>query len=256
MLNNRIMSSTLTSTIGRGVFCVPCCRELSHHALISGSPRCCLPTICWPLWQIQQRHLQQANLHPAAQSPLGHVRTNSIFRSIPPPSMPWHPISMAMPLKMQVAWPVPGREVASGFLALLCFALFCLVRVLLAVEFVGFVGPPSLRFVRLFRFYLTFLAFAPLIGRKYQKWQCMTTMFIMIIMLPHDHPHDRHDQHCPLPPSLLWAMSMAMVRIRTLMSGMPFVRCPSLALFDCLPMPSAGTAPKRDIDRSIDIAQN
>lgn len=26
-------------------------------------------------------------------------------------------------------------------------------------------------------------------------------MFIMIIMLPHDDPHDRHDQECPLPRS-------------------------------------------------------
>lgn len=109
-----------------------------------------------------------------------------------------------------------------GFL--LCFVVvffspFCCLGLFVGFLVSWFVGPPSLRFARLFRFYLTFLAFAPLIGRKYQKWQCMTTMFIMIIMLPHDHPHDPecHDQEC------LGPMSKAMLRIRTLMSSMPFV---------------------------------
>lgn len=162
---------------------------------------------------------------------------------------------------MQVAWPVASqesRQLPVGFL--LCFVVvffspFCCLGLFVGFLVSWFVGPPSLRFARLFRFYLTFLAFAPLIGRKYQKWQCMTTMFIMIIMLPHDHPHDPecHDQEC------LGPMSMAMLRIRTLMSSMPFVPLsvpPSSVRSNvCLSKPSTGTAPKRVIDRSIDIAK-
>lgn len=136
------------------------------------------------------------------------------------------------------------------------FALFCLVRFaggwvcwVCWASFVTFCSPVSL-----------LLNIFSLCAANWQKIPKMAM-----------HDDDVHNDHnvtswwsprspwsgvptapCAIASPSFWAMSMAMVRIRTLMSGMPFVRCLSHSPFDCLPIPSSGTAPKRVFDRSID----
>lgn len=106
---------------GRGMFCV---RAVGNYR-ITRSSLAHQDAVCPQFVGHYDKFNKGISSRPTSTQPPNLLldmfeRTASSVPSLPP-FMPWHPISMAMPLKMQVAWPVPGREVASGFLALLCF---------------------------------------------------------------------------------------------------------------------------------------